>query len=79
MPPLVLLALAGAGAFATYKVLEKLMVQARTPSPRETERIRREAEAARARRAAATTRDLGPLEWDEAAGVYRPRQSGSGT
>lgn len=74
MPPLVLLAIAGAGCYAGYKFFSKLIAQAQTPSPSETERIRREASAAR--RATATaggTRDLGELEWDETAGVYKPK------
>jgi hypothetical protein len=71
MPPLVLLAVVGAGCYAGYKFFGKLMEQAQKPSPSETERVRREARAA-----AAGTRDLGELEWDEKAGVYRPK-SGS--
>lgn len=70
MPPLVFLAVVGAGAYATYKLFEKLLRQAATPSPAEVERIRRETAAARA---GAGTRDLGKLEYDEATGVYRPR------
>lgn len=79
MPPLVFLAAAGVGAFATYKLFQKLMIQARTSDRSETERIRREAEAWRARKAAQNgqSRDLGPLEWDETAGVYRPKPQGS--
>lgn len=77
MPPLILFAIAGAGAFATYKLFEKLMIQARTPDPSETERIRRETAAWRARRQAqGDSRDLGALEWDEATGVYKPRRPG---
>lgn len=74
MPPLVFLALAGAGCYAGYKLFSKLMQQAATPSPSETERIRREATAAAAARSA-STRDLGALEWDEATGVYKPRNA----
>lgn len=70
MPPLIFLAIAGAGAFATYKLFEKLVRQAATPSPAEVERIRREAHAARA---GAATRNLGELELDDKTGVYRPR------
>ncbi|MEQ1653232.1 MAG: hypothetical protein ABL897_12145 [Hyphomicrobium sp.] len=68
MPPLVLLAIAGAGCYAGYKFFSKLIAQAQTQSPSETERIRREARAAAGR-----TRDLGELEWDETAGVYKPK------
>lgn len=68
MPPVVFLAVVGAGCYAGYKFFSKLMIQARTPSKSETERLRREA-AARAGR----TRDLGALELDETTGVYRPK------
>lgn len=75
MPPLIFFALAGAGVYATYKLMDKLMRQAATPSPRERERIRRENEAVRAR---ASTRNLGELEFDELDGVYRPRTGRKG-
>ncbi len=68
MPPLILLALAGAGCYAGYKLFAKLVEQAQTPSREDTERIRREA-----RTANGGTRNLGELEWDEKSGVYRPR------
>ncbi len=75
MPPLIFFALAGVGVYATYKLMDKLMRQAATPSPREVERIRRENEAARAR---SSTRNLGELEFDELDGVYRPRTDRKG-
>jgi hypothetical protein len=68
MPPLVLLAVVGAGCYAGFKLFSKLIEQAQTPSKSETERVRREARAA-----TGSTRDLGELEWDEKAGVYRPK------
>lgn len=68
MPPVVFLAVVGAGFYAGYKLLSKLMIQAQTPPKSETERLRREAAAHAAR-----TRDLGKLEWDEASGSYRPK------
>ena len=68
MPPLVLLAIAGVGCYAGYKLFAKLIEQAQTPSREEVERIRREARAA-----TGSTRNLGELEWDEKTGVYRPR------
>lgn len=68
MPPLILLALAGAGCYAGYKLFTKLIEQAQTPGREEIERIRREARAA-----SGGTRNLGELEWDEKSGVYRPR------
>ncbi|MGQ0456388.1 MAG: hypothetical protein ACT4OU_04930 [Hyphomicrobium sp.] len=72
MRPLVFLAIAGAGAYATYKLLAKLVQQAQTPSPADVERRRRETMAARA---GAATRNLGELELDEQTGVYRPRRA----
>lgn len=74
MPPLIFLALAGAGCYAGYKLFSKLIEQAQTPSRSETERIRREAHAA-AERKAAGTRNLGELELDQKSGVYRPRNA----
>jgi hypothetical protein len=72
MPPLVLLAVVGAGCYAGFKLFSKLIEQAQTPSPSESDRIRREAQAARAT-TSASTRNLGELEWDEKAGVYKPK------
>ena len=68
MPPLVFIAIVGAGCYAGFKLFSKLIEQAQTPSRSETERVRREARAA-----TGTTRNLGELEWDEKAGVYKPR------
>lgn len=68
MPPLVLLAVVGAGCYAGYKFFSKLVEQAQTPSREEKERVRREAQAAR------ETRDLGELEFDPVSGVYRPKK-----
>lgn len=68
MPPLILLAVVGAAGYAGFKLFSKLIVLAQTPSRSETERVRREARAA-----TGSTRDLGELEWDEKAGVYKPR------
>jgi hypothetical protein len=68
MPPLIFLAVVGAAGYAGFKLFSKLIEQAQTPSPSETERLRREARAA-----TGTTRDLGELEWDEKAGVYKPK------
>lgn len=72
MPPLVLLAVAGAGCYAGYKLFSKLIAQAQTPNRSEADRVRREAKSAN-RAATGTTRDLGELEWDEKAGVYKPK------
>jgi hypothetical protein len=73
MPPLVLLAIAGAGCYAGYKLFAKLVKLAAMPSRAETERVRREARAA-----AGGVRDLGELEWDEKSGVYKPSASSKG-
>ena len=72
MPPLIFLAVIGTGCYAGYKLFSKLIEQAQTPSRSETERLRREARASNG-----TTRDLGELEWDEKAGVYKPRNDTS--
>lgn len=73
MPPLVFLAVVGAGCYAGYKLFAKLIEQAATPSRDETESIRGEARAA-----AGGVRDLGELEWDEKSGVYKPSASSKG-
>ena len=73
MPPLILLAVVGAGCYVGFKFFSKLVEQAQTPS--RSDKLRSDAERARqeARAATAKTRDLGELEWDEKAGVYKPR------
>jgi hypothetical protein len=58
-----LLAVVGVAGVAGYRLLSALARQGQAARQEE----------ARMRRATATTRDLGTLEWDEAAGVYRPR------
>lgn len=74
MPPLVLLALAGAGCYAGYKFFSKLAAVAQTPSREEQERVRR---ARAAQKGGGTaTRDLGELEFDAATGVYKPKNKG---
>ncbi|MGI9424642.1 MAG: hypothetical protein ACR2PA_15715 [Hyphomicrobiaceae bacterium] len=59
MPQLIALAVAGSVAYAGYRWIVK--------------QNQRMAQAAKAQRSA-EPRDLGELHWDEAAGVYRPRQ-----
>lgn len=61
MPPLILLALAGAGCYAGYKYVMKRAEQAARPSRDET--------------AQAGAKNLGELEWDSKAGVYRPKST----
>ena len=61
MPPLVLLAVVGAGCYAGYKLFSKLIEQAQTPAkPKKTQ--------------AGEPKDLGGLEWDDALGAYRRRR-----
>lgn len=69
MPPLILLAIVGAGCFAGYKLFSKLIEQAKTPSAEELERNRRQARAATSQ---SGPKNLGELEWDDEAGVYKP-------
>ncbi|MBA2125798.1 hypothetical protein DLM45_06105 [Hyphomicrobium methylovorum] len=63
MPPLMILALIGAAGIAGYKVYSSVVQQNALRRKRASEKRR------------ASTRDLGSLEWDETAGVYRPRVS----
>lgn len=69
MPPLILLAVIGAGAFAGYKLFSKLAEQARTPAKSDAERWKREAAAH-----GGEPKNLGGLEWDEQSGAYRPKK-----
>jgi hypothetical protein len=62
MPPVMFLALLGAAGIAGYRIVSSLL-EPRAP---------RGKNAGEMRRAAAPARDLGNLEWDESAGVYRP-------
>jgi hypothetical protein len=61
MPPVVFLAVIGAAGIAGYKFVSAMMRQAQTTAAKGAQRVRR------------TARDLGALEWDESAGVYRPQ------
>lgn len=61
MPPVILLAVAGAGLYAGYKLYTKLIEQAQTPAKPKTAR-------------AGEPKDLGGLEWDDKAGAYRPKK-----
>jgi membrane protein required for beta-lactamase induction len=64
MPPVIFLVVVGAAGLAGYRLLSSLARQGQAAREQE----------ARMRRATAPVRDLGNLEWDETAGVYRPRQ-----
>jgi hypothetical protein len=69
MPQLVVLALIGAGLYAGYKWLSRELRRAAEAAERAREELQR-----RAAEAAGGPKDLGRLEWDEKAGVYRPAQ-----
>lgn len=73
MPPIVLLAVVGAGCYAGYKLFTKLIEQAGTPSREDQERARAARAAAKG---SSVTRDLGELEFDDTTGVYRPKNKG---
>lgn len=60
MPQLIMIALAGVGAYATYKWVSK-----------QTRQMRERAQA-QAKAATAEPRDLGSLKQDPATGEYRP-------
>jgi hypothetical protein len=64
MPPVMFLAIVGIAGLAGYRLLSALARKAQSGTRKADEAMRR---------AAAHVRDLGNLEWDEAAGVYRPR------
>lgn len=64
MPPVLIAVAAAAGIYAGLKLIARgLELQAEAAMRRKDE----------AQAKAAAPRDLGALEWDEAAGVYRPR------
>jgi hypothetical protein len=67
MPQLVVLALVGAGLYAGYRWVAKELRRAAAAAQLEQAEVERRAAAA-----ARGPRDLGALEWDEAARVYRP-------
>lgn len=64
MPPIMFLAVVGIAGLAGYRLLSALARNAQSGTRKADQAMRR---------AAAHVRDLGNLEWDEAAGVYRPR------
>ena len=69
MPPLILLALAGAGAYAGFKLFAKLAEQAGRTTGKTSE-----AELRTEQKRQAGVKDLGELEWDEKAGAYIPKK-----
>ena len=70
MPQLVALILVGAGLYAGFRWLTLELRRHAEEAARVSEEVR-----SRAAAAARTPKDLGALEWDERAGVYRPRAS----
>lgn len=66
MPPVVLLALVGAAGIAGYRILSSLAASGTNAPERRT--------SGPTRKSAPPIRDLGSLEWDENAGVYRPER-----
>jgi hypothetical protein len=69
MPQVLFLTLVAAAGIAGYRIWSSLLGHAEASRRKSTGRVRR---------AAAPVRDLGSLEWDEGAGVYRPRAKGKG-
>jgi predicted negative regulator of RcsB-dependent stress response len=67
MPPLILLAVAGAGLYVGYKWVSRQAREATDAALRAQDALKKSARDARS-----SVRDLGELEWDEAAGVYKP-------
>jgi len=60
MPPVMLLALVGAAGIAGYRIVSSFLEGSKSSGRN------------RAKAATSSARDLGKLEWDEDAGVYRP-------
>lgn len=71
MPPLIILAAAGVGLYAGFKLFSKFMEQARMPS-----RKHAESHAKRGQPVKVGAKDLGELEWDEKSGAYVPKKNG---
>jgi hypothetical protein len=71
MPQLVGLVVVGAGLFAAYKAIGRMVQQVSVQAARAEEELRRRAAAA-----GAIEKDLGALEWDEVQQVYRPKPIG---
>jgi hypothetical protein len=67
MPQVIALMVAGAGLYAGFKWVSRLLSEAEQTIKRGEEIQRREA-AARS-----VPKDLGPLDYDPQTGVYRPR------
>ena len=71
MPQVIALVLAGAGLYAGYRWISRQMRQAIAAASDAQDELRR-----KAAKVSGMPKDLGTLEWDAEAGVYRPsRQS----
>lgn len=68
MPQVVALILAGAGLYAGYRWLARQLIRNAEEAQRQHEELAR-----KAAEATGLPKDLGTLEWDESAGVYKPR------
>lgn len=77
MPPFIVLAIAGVGLYAGYKWLAREINRNADPAGgNAADASTGDGDATAASRSA--PKDLGPLEWDATAGVYRPRKTGAG-
>jgi len=75
MPQLIVLVLAGAGLAAGYRWLARQAEGVAGDLKKAEEALRRRTSGAPLAEGE-SARDLGTLEWDEQAGVYRPGRSG---
>ena len=70
MPQVIALVLAGAGLYAGYRWVSREIGRALAASDEAQGGLR--THAAQTAKVSGVPKDLGSLEWDEAAGVYRP-------
>ena len=70
MPQIVIVMLAGAGLYAGYRWIARQISGAAQAAERAAEDLRRRAREA----TSGVPKDLGALEWDENAGVYKPKR-----
>ena len=70
MPQLIIVAVIGAGFYAAYRWMRQLSDALTSELTRAEEELRHRAAGGR------IEKDLGSLEYDPAAGVYRPRKQG---
>jgi len=69
VPQLMIVVAAGVAAYAGYRWFQRQVARADEATREATAELRRQAEAR-----AGEPKDLGALEWDEAAGAYRPKR-----